>query len=103
MAWVRISAQPSGNRLVLSLTELSMCRVFALEARNLDFERAVKVQACSAGDLHAVATDCALRDSTAGTELLRTKGVFTQPLRPIRSQYAVYRAGGWVLIDADRW
>ena len=68
----------------------------------LEFERAVKVQACPAGDLHAIASDCALHVSTAGTELLRTQRVLTQPPRPIWSQRAVYRAGGGVLIDADR-
>jgi hypothetical protein len=32
----------------------------ALEAGALEFERAVEVQACAAGDLHAITTDCAL-------------------------------------------
>jgi hypothetical protein len=33
----------------------SACQVLALEADALEFERAVKVQACPAGDLHAIA------------------------------------------------
>jgi len=45
----------------------------------LEFERAVNVQACPAGDLHAIASDCALHVSTPDTELLRTQGVLTQP------------------------
>ena len=39
-----------------------------MEVDALEFERAVKVQACPAGDLHAIATDCALHVSTADTE-----------------------------------
>jgi hypothetical protein len=81
---------------------MSACQVLALEADASDFERAVKVQACPAGDLHAIATDCALHVSTTGTELLRKQRVLTQPFRPIWSQCAVYRAGCGVLIDADR-
>src|SRR5260370_27542320 len=80
----------------------SACQVLALEADALEFERALKVQSCPAGDLHAIATDCALHVSTADTELLRTQRVLTQPPRPIWSQCAVYRAGCGVLIDADR-
>src|SRR5580704_7778398 len=84
----------------------SACQVLALEADALEFERAVKVQTCPAGDLHAVAIDCALYVSTTGAELLRTKRVFTfiliQAPRPIWSQRAVYRAGCRVLIDAGR-
>jgi hypothetical protein len=70
--------------------------------RRLEFERALEVEACRAGDLHAIPTDCALHVSTAGTELFRTQRVLTQPPRPIWSQCAVYRAGCGVLIDADR-
>ena len=77
-------------------------QVLALEADALEFERALKVQACPAGDLHAIATNCALHESTADTELLRTQRVLSQPPRPIWSQCAVYRAGCGVLIDADR-
>src|SRR6202795_609079 len=77
-------------------------QVLVLEANALEFERAVKVQACLADDLHAIACDCALHGSTAGAELLRTKCALTQPPRPIWSQGAVYRAGCGVLIDADR-
>src|ERR1700692_2237404 len=51
----------------------SACQVLVLEADALEFERAVKVQACLADDLHAIACDCALHGSTAGAELLRTK------------------------------
>ena len=68
----------------------------------LEFERAVKVQACPAGDLHAIAIDSGPHASPAGTELLRTKRVLTQPPRPIWSQCAMYRPGRGVLIDADR-
>src|ERR1700734_535357 len=37
---------------------------------DLEFERAVKVQARPAGDLHAIASDCAQHGSTSATELL---------------------------------
>src|SRR5258708_13243859 len=69
---------------------------------SLEFERAVKIQTCLAGDLYTIASDCALHVSTAGTELLRTQRVLTQPVRPIWSQCAVYGAGCGVLIDADQ-
>src|ERR1700740_865770 len=85
------------------ILDRSACQVLALEANALEFERAVKVQACPAGDLHAIASECALHVSTAGTELMRTQLVLTQPPGPIWSQCAVYRASCGVLIDADRW
>ncbi len=50
------------------------------DADALEFERAVKVQACPAGDLHAIATNCALHVSTARAELSRTQGVLSQPV-----------------------
>ena len=115
-AGTRVSRQfpspgSSGRRqnLVASLkancrefVDRSACQVLALEAALLKFERAVKVQACPAGDLHAIATDCGLHVSTAGAELSGTQRVLTQPPRPIGSQCAMDRAGGGVLIDADR-
>jgi hypothetical protein len=67
-----------------------------------DFERALKVQARRAGDLHAIAADCGLHRSTARTELLRAQRILTQPSRPIGSERAVYRAGRGVLINPDR-
>src|SRR5882762_4295265 len=73
-----------------------------IERDALEFERAVKVQACSADDLHMIAIDCRLHVSTTGTELLRAQRVLTQPPRPIWSQCAVYRACCRVLIDALR-
>src|SRR6266436_460473 len=80
----------------------SASQVLAPEADALEFQRALKVQACPSGDLHAIATDFALHGSTAGAELLRTKRVLTQPPRRRGRQYAVYRAGSGVLIDAGR-
>jgi hypothetical protein len=49
----------------------------------LDFERAMKIQACATGDLCAIAFDCAPHGSPAGAELLRTQRVVTQ----LRRQY----------------
>ena len=70
--------------------------------RALEFKHAVNVQACVAGDLHAIASYLALHVPTSGAELSRTEHVLTQPSRPIWSQYAMYRAGCGVLIDACR-
>jgi hypothetical protein len=91
---------PSSGRRRHEFVDRSACQVLGLEADALEFERAVKVQACPVGDPHAITTDCALHVSTTGTELLRMQRVLTQPPRPIWSQCAVYRAGCGVLIDA---
>src|SRR5207248_3949571 len=55
--------------------KLDPTSVWALdEERSMDaleFEHAVKIQSCPAGDLHAIASDFALHVSTTDTELLR--------------------------------
>src|ERR1700741_5499976 len=81
------------------ILDRSACQVLALVANALEFERAVKVQACPAGDLHAIASDCALHVSSASMQLMRTQLVLTQPPGPIWSSWAGSRARGGVLID----
>src|SRR5579863_6655123 len=106
MGHVAKTLAPLQRQIANQFVDRSACQLLALEADALEFERAVKVQACLARDLHPIARDCALHVSTAGTELSRAKPLLifipAQAPRPIGSQRAVYRAGGGVLIDADR-
>src|SRR5580700_11875992 len=79
----------------------SMCTGSAA-VHDLKFNCAVKVQACSAGDLHTIAGDCALHGSTACTDLSRMQAVLTQSPLPVWSECAMDRTSGRVLVDADR-
>ena len=96
---------PNPRRLfrvkLLRIPRQESVSVSGSETFALKFERALKIQASAARDLHEIARDCALHGSTARGELLRTQLTPAQSSRPVGSQRAMYRACCGVLIDAD--
>src|ERR1700733_3082815 len=55
----------------------------------LEFEGALEVEACLAGDFYAIGGDCGLHEAAAGAELLGAQRVLAEASCPIGSQGAV--------------
>src|SRR5207302_5874480 len=66
----------------------------------LQFNGALEIQACLAGNLYAIARDLAPHISPASTQLLPAQRLLTEPRSPIRCERTVYRAGSGILRNA---
>src|SRR5256886_225011 len=91
----------STTRSTASRGSASVMMTSSVERAALQCDCALKVQACLADNLDAIAGNFTLHRSTTSAQLLRPQRLFTQSPGPIWCECALYRTASGVLINAD--